>query len=323
VVGVGVAGKSHLFDLVSDDRFAVVTVCASRRDTAEHAAHTFGVTHAHDDPDALLVGGRLDGIVLATPPAVTPVLLRRALDAGLAVLVEKPGAGSAADLRAVVQGAPAAQRVAVAYNRRYQRHVHEARRLVAAGALGPPNEVGCRWRAPFRERYSGGDTFRPRVPWGHGVVLDTACHVLDTLLFLGLGPLTVSAARLVRGATDADVEAHFDLIGRDGVRITTHIDEGPHEDWVLALRGPLGTMTITRSQLVTTRDGHTERVEQDDLARPVDDLLRLGTGRPPRGATATEATSCLSVVDAVRRVAVRRPWSRPRAKALGRLNGAC
>lgn len=331
LAGVGIAGTSHLFDLVSDNRFDVVAVCSARQERAEQAAQTFAVPHAYDSLDALLERHRLDGIVLATPPAVTPRLLRSSIAAGLGVLVDKPAAATSEELRALLVDELARNwtgptpRVAVAYNRRYQSHVRGARRLLAANTLGSLVDVECRWCAPFMQRYSSGDTFRRHMPYGHGVLLDTGCHVLDTLMFLGLGPLSVTAARLVAGVADADVEAHVDLIGAGGVAIAMHIDEGSDDVWRLTIRGSRGWMTLTRLGLVWSDGERTDRIAQDDLARPVDDLHRMLSGQPQHGATLAEAARCLAVIDAARGAAraARRAWIRPRAKALGRLNGSC
>jgi predicted dehydrogenase len=317
--------------LVTDDRFEVVAVCSANAARAEQAAQTFDVPRFYSDLGALVSGELPDAIVLATPPDVTPRLLRIAVAAELPVLVEKPGAATAAELRNAIDSpgthVDRPPRVSVAYNRRYQRHVYEGRRIVSAGELGPLRDLKCQWRAPFLDRYTLGDTYRRRLTRGHGVLLDTGCHVVDTLLFLGLGPLSVTAARLVTAgglSVGADVEAHLGLAGVGGVPCTIDIEDGPEEDWSLTVRGEQGSMLLTRTFLETVVDGCTQRMQHDDLARPIEDLVRLSTGDSPYGASVSAAARCLTVLEAARTASSPgKPWLRPRAKALGRLNGSC
>lgn len=328
VAGVGVAGSSHVFDLVSDERFEVVGVCAANPAHAKAVGDEFGVPALASTAQLLALPG-LEGVVLATPPQVTPLLLREASSRGLIALVEKPGAVTAAALRAVT-GA----RAAVAYNRRYQGHVGRAGTELAAGTVGAPRSVVCRWRAPFRERYTTAASHRPSVQFGEGVLLDTACHIVDTLRFLGFAQLSVVSAELV--AVDAarqgpDVEARLGLLDAGDTVVRVDIGEGPVEEWELTVSGPNGTLTLDREQLVVAVRGApavtvtAPMAAQPDDGRPVEDLLRLGVGHVPLGACLEEAACCLDVLDAARALAggTRRHWLRPRAKALGRLNGSC
>jgi predicted dehydrogenase len=328
VIGVGVAGSSHLFDLASSDKFDLVAVCSRRHERAVEAAALYGAPLAYDNPHAMLAEADLDGVVIATPPDATPAILRMTLAAGLPALVDKPGAPSAALLDAVKRDArEATARTAVAYNRRYQSHIQHARELLAREALGAVAEVHCTWTGPFRHRYTGGDTYRRQARWGQGVVLDTASHIIDTLAHLGFAPLEVRHARLTPGRSGADIEADIDLYRQpDGIPISIEItDNNEGENWTINVRGSDGHAHLTRTELAVRHGRGQVNAVASDLRRPVDDLLDLASGRGAYGATLDEAITVLRVIDQVRTLAGGhgRPWLRPRAKALGRLNGAC
>ncbi|MBI1758782.1 MAG: Gfo/Idh/MocA family oxidoreductase [Actinobacteria bacterium] len=327
VVGVGVAGSSHLLDLAASDRFTIGAVCARRRHHAARAADLFGVPGIYDDATEMLADADLDAVVIATPPDLTPTLARIALTAGLPTLLDKPAGTTALSLdESRIGVGSGADLAVVAYNRRYQRHVHHARELLTDGRLGAVAGVDCVWTAPFARRYASPATYRHQVGCGHGVVLDTASHVLDTLTFLGIHPLVAHRARLTRGATGADIAARIELRWPPHERpVLIHINDHPLETtWQITLRGSNGYLVLTDAQLVGSCSGRTVMVVADDLRRPVDDLVDLADGRPGYGTPLPEAITVLAVIDQIRTLSTtRHPWSRPRAKALGRLNGAC
>lgn len=327
VIGAGIAGTSHLFDLVSSDDFDVVAVCTSHGESARAAAATFGIPAACSDVDELLAVHAPDAVVIAVPPHQTPGILSRCLTAGAWVLADKPAAPTGAALRAVIDHVgPLAQRARVAYNRRYQEHVACAREVIAAGVLGPLTSVDCQWAGPFTFRYTSGATHRSTAGPGNAVLLDTACHVLDTLAVLGLAPLAVDAAELTVLPSGAEVAAEIRLVGPGRqIPVTVSIrDHGKNDEWRITVRGQCGYLELDRRELRGEHRGVPVRQAASD-SRPVDDLLLLAAENPTHGASLEEAARVLETIDQVRVAAGlgKRAWVRPRAKALGRLNGAC
>jgi predicted dehydrogenase len=327
VIGAGIAGTSHLLDLVSSSEFDVVAVGASRMETAQEAASTFGITAAYASVPGLLAAHAPEAVVIAVPPHASPGILRTCLEHGALVVIDKPAAADGSALRTVIGHAgPAAGRAVVAYNRRYQGHVARARDLIRAGALGSLTAVECRWTGPFTRRYTSGATYRRAVAPGHAVLLDTVCHVIDTVVILGVRALVVDEARLTALPSGAEVAAEIRLAAGDP-RIPVAIsvqDHGEDDQWRITIRGDRGILELDRHKLTGVCEGC--RVDEAASSeRPVDDLLRLADGNSPLGATLDEAAQVLDIIDRIRAVAVqaRRPWIRPRAKALGRLNGAC
>lgn len=75
--------------LLADD--AVATAVASRaQDSADRFAARFGIPHAYDDYRRLIDSGEVDVIYIGTPHPQHYAIARTALQAGIAVLCEKP-----------------------------------------------------------------------------------------------------------------------------------------------------------------------------------------------------------------------------------------
>lgn len=111
LLGYGLAGKVFHAPLIAASRglalAAVVTRDRERR-AALRAAHPDAV--ALDTPDQLWGrAGELDLVVVATPNRSHAPLARAALRAGLAVVIDKPMAISAAEARALIDEANAAR----------------------------------------------------------------------------------------------------------------------------------------------------------------------------------------------------------------------
>ncbi|NIK62428.1 Gfo/Idh/MocA family oxidoreductase [Kribbella shirazensis] len=96
---------THDLGLLADD--AVATAVASRsQQSADRFAATFGIPHAYDDYRRLIDSGEVDVIYIGTPHPQHYAVARAALQAGIAVLCEKPvtlTAKQARDLIAVAR----------------------------------------------------------------------------------------------------------------------------------------------------------------------------------------------------------------------------
>jgi predicted dehydrogenase len=337
LIGCGIAGRSHLLDVVTNPRFDVRALATRRHRRAREVAAEFAVPAFYTDVAAMLATQALDAVVVATPPAVTPAVLRMVLDHSPLVLVDKPAGASAPDLRPLLEDARG--RVVVGYNRRYQTHVQHCRDLLTHAGPGVVRRVRCTWHAPFADRYRSAATYRYTAGFGHGVLLDTASHILDTLAFLGLGTGTVEAARAqAGGASGADIDAALRLTLPGGAPVLVSIrndDTDPTDRWHIDITGTAGRLELTRDALTGCWDHHRLALGAADIRRPVDDLLALADRGAVSGATLAEATDVLDTLDTARQHLTnghdlmnghetgRRRWQRPRAKALGRLNGAC
>lgn len=207
LVGYGLAGACFHAPFIATTpglRLAtVVTKDPSRRQQA-----------ARDHPDARILetvdelwarSSDLDAVVVASPNRTHVPLAHAAADAGLAVVVDKPLAASAAEARALI--AHARERgtlLTVFQNRRWDGDFLTLRRLLREGALGDPFR--------FESRF---ERWRPQVNpgWRHlaspedagGLLFDFGSHLIDQALLL-FGPVVHVHAELDRRHAQANVD---------------------------------------------------------------------------------------------------------------------
>ena len=123
----------------------------------------------------------LDGVVIATPSALHAEQSIRALERGAAVFCQKPLGRTAAEARAVVDAARAADRLlGVDLSYRFTEGMRRIREIVRAGELGRVYAVDL----VFHNAYG------PDKPWfydpalaGGGCVMDLGVHLVDLALW--------------------------------------------------------------------------------------------------------------------------------------------
>jgi myo-inositol 2-dehydrogenase/D-chiro-inositol 1-dehydrogenase len=137
LVGLGeIAVRGHLPAIAGDPRVTLVAV--AEPDAERRAAVTPDGVRAAADAAAVLADPEVDAVVLATPPAVTPGLVREALAAGKWVLAEKPIALSLAAAAAVRDCPGSSKRLQIGLTYRHHPGVERLRELIRDGSLGRP-----------------------------------------------------------------------------------------------------------------------------------------------------------------------------------------
>lgn len=333
IIGVGIAGQSHLLDAITASGINVVAVCASQQASAAQVASDFGIAAAYSDVSQMLREQQPEAVVVATPPSLLALHTAACLEAHADVLVEKPLAASQRDLNRIsTLLSSSGRRLVVAYTRRYRRAWYTASRWLSTGRIGSVNQILCHWQGPYRWRYAPtASTYRAnpakRVA---GILLDSGSHILDALLYLTgqLGTI-ISAALEIDELTQADVAARIVLQQSSGVRVSIIIEDGYEEEQrLVTIQGQSGTITLDEQGATLTTAEDTIYIPDGYRARPVDDLLSLRHNHPIHGTSFEEAcaivTSLLRIYERARHPLLRSPrWFRPRAKVLARLSGAC
>ncbi len=233
LIGYGVAGEHFHAPLVATtaglELAAVVTADLQRQQRVQASYPGTVVAGGTDDlwslPDLALC-------VVATPNATHVALAEQALARGLAVVVDKPLAVSAAAAAGLVRTArESGGRLTVFQNRRWDDDFLTARALIDGGRLGQVWRLESRferWRPElkpgWRESGSPGD--------GGGVLADLGSHLVDQALLL-FGPVESVYAELDarRPGAAVDDDAFVALTHRSGVR--SHL-------WVSATAAHLG-----------------------------------------------------------------------------------
>ena len=220
IIGFGLAGRVfHAPFLATNPAFTITAIATSDPGRAAQAAA------AHPDAaimstDALLQrAGDLDLVVLASPPHVHREQAVAALEAGAAVVIDKPFVPTVADAEAIIAAAEAAQRpLTVFQNRRWDGDFRTVRTLVESGALGTVHRFEStfeRFGAPRQGTWQG--QISPEQ--GGGILFDLGSHLIDQALTL-FGPATLEAAELraVRDGLGSEDDAFVSLRHDSGVR---------------------------------------------------------------------------------------------------------
>jgi UDP-N-acetylglucosamine 3-dehydrogenase len=192
VVGLGVMGSHHLRVLQSLHEATVVAVVDP--DSARHQRLGTSIEALTTLSDAL-DGHDLDFACIAAPSDRLVELSRTALEAGLAVLVEKPIAPTEEEAEALVQFAEDRGRLlSVGYVERFNPAVLALKRKLRENALGRVYQLHARRLSPYPDR-------RGLL----GVALDLATHDLDVMRRVtGEEVVRVFAESAQRGSDDKE-----------------------------------------------------------------------------------------------------------------------
>jgi len=223
LAGFGLAGSVFHAPLIgSDPAFSLDVVSTSDpgRKAAASASHPAAIV---DSPNGILeLAGKLDLIVLATPPDTHFPLAKAALEAGLDVVVDKPFTVRSAEGAELVRLAGRLGRVLTVFqNRRWDGDFLTVRGLLERGTLGTPTRFESRferWSPQITKVWKAAAT----ADDGGGVLFDLGTHLVDQALQL-FGPAAVVHAELAarRRGERADDDTFLALRHESGV--TSHL----------------------------------------------------------------------------------------------------
>lgn len=219
LVGYGFVGKTFHGPLIAATPGLLLHTVVSSDPAKVHADHP-GVKVVAD-LDAALADAEIDLVVIATPDPLHAPQAHAALDAGKAVVVDKPFAATLGQARALVDHAQRAGKLlSVFHNRRWDSDFLTLRALIADGALG---EV-VQYESHF-------DRFRPvvRDRWrekpGAGGLLDLGPHLIDQALRL-FGPPQAVQADLAVQKDGGQAPDYFHLVLRyPRLRVLLHASQ--------------------------------------------------------------------------------------------------
>jgi scyllo-inositol 2-dehydrogenase (NADP+) len=185
---------------------AIVTGNPERRAQAEQEYPQAVVLGSADELWAR--AGEFDLVVVATPNVSHVPFTLAAFDAGLAVVVDKPLAPSAADARRLVAAARQRGKLLTVYhNRRWDGDFLTLRGLIEAGELGRVLRFESRYER-WRPEVAAGWRNDPDPAEGGGILIDLGSHVVDQALQLFGPPRHVyGEVRRIRAGAQTDDDA--------------------------------------------------------------------------------------------------------------------
>ena len=177
IVGCGLIGRKRATALGAAVRLRYA--CDLDAERAASLAQLAPGCQAIGDYHAALADPAVDAVIVATLNAALAPIALDAVRAGKYVLVEKPGALNAAQLRAVQAAAPqTGARVRLGYNHRFHPALRQARELVDAGVLGPLMFLRARYGHGGRKGYDREWRADPKLSGG-GELIDQGVHLID------------------------------------------------------------------------------------------------------------------------------------------------
>jgi scyllo-inositol 2-dehydrogenase (NADP+) len=262
LVGYGLAGSVfHAPLIAATPGLRLATIVTADPERSERAAREHPDAAVAASADAIWNrAAEHDLVVVATANAVHVELAERALDAGLAVVVDKPLAATAAEARALVERADAAgMMLTVFHNRRWDSDQLTLRRLLAEGRLGDVYRYESRFERWRPEAKPG--AWREETPpeLGGGVLLDIGTHLVDQALTL-FGPVV---------AVHGEVDARRGGVADDDAFIALEHESGVHSHlWasvVAAAPGPrLRVLGSEGAYLSPVLDGQEDALRRGD-----------------------------------------------------------
>jgi predicted dehydrogenase len=211
LIGFGLAGSAfHAPLIAAAPGLRLASIVTANPERAERARRVFPEARVLPDADALF--GAVDDhdlVVVASPNRFHVAHGLAALEGGLHVVIDKPVAASAADVRRLATAATERGLVAAPFhNRRWDGDALTVRRLLGEGRLGQLLRFESRFERWRPEVDSERWRERPALEDAGGLLFDLGSHLIDQALWLLGRPSRVYAevARRRPGArVDDDV----------------------------------------------------------------------------------------------------------------------
>jgi predicted dehydrogenase len=207
VVGLGFGARVHVpgFRLLESLGARVDAVCARGRP----AEPTPRGVRVHRDWRELVTDPELDLVSIATPPREHAAISLAALEAGSAVLCEKPLGLDAAEALEVAEASADGPPALVNFSYRGLPAFRRARELLHDAALGEVEGFRVDWHMRARDESDWAWTWKDSCAEGGGALASYGVHALDYVEWL-LGPAS-SIAATVRSPDASRTDRHGTL----------------------------------------------------------------------------------------------------------------
>ena len=277
LIGGGRMGRTHVRALEGSDQVTVVAV-AEPFEAAAAQLREQGLA-VYPTVEEMFASSELDGVLIAVPTPQHIEITRKALEAGLPVLCEKPfGLVPEAARELGKLAADQGLALQIAYWRRFVPQLMSLRNDLADGKYGAVHMLVCsQWdEAPppmaFRQ-HSG------------GIYIDMGVHEIDQTLWL-LGQ-DFAAMKAQAFPTTEDPEAENDV---DSAQALVMLSGGTS---TLVSLGRFGSKGHTRFDVVSPETGEDPQLHA--LRLQAEAFARQARGAAPEGTTAGEAARVLEL----------------------------
>jgi len=294
---------------------ALAVMAVASRDQARATAYAqkHAIARAHGSYEALLADPEIEAIYNPLPNSLHAEWSIRALEAGKAVLCEKPMASNAAEAQRMADAARANGRPLVeAFHYRY--HPLAARLLeIVRTEIGPVRRMEV--TLTMADGFVKPDDIRWRRDLAGGATMDLGAYCINMLRFIAGGEPEVVEASAIAGPPDVDKTMRARLAFAGGVEaaLTCSLAHDALGSWLL-IEGENGKLEANNPFLPqrgyavtrTLNGGEPERIRVEKLPtysyQAAEFAAVVRDGAPIR-TTAEEGVANMRVIDAVYRAA--------------------
>lgn len=179
IIGCGLIGRKRAEALRKIPGAVLRTTCDLDPARAANLATLAPGCSSATDFNSVLADPKIDAVIVATLNASLAPITLAAVRAGKHVLVEKPGALFARELREIqTAAAKTGARVRIGYNHRFHPALRKTRALLDSGVLGPLMFLRARYGHGGRKGYDREWRADPKLSGG-GELIDQGVHLID------------------------------------------------------------------------------------------------------------------------------------------------
>ncbi|MGF1455151.1 MAG: Gfo/Idh/MocA family protein [Alphaproteobacteria bacterium] len=293
---------------------SIVAVAARSLDRARHFAGTHGIALALDDYDALVRHPAIDLVYNALPPVRHADLSIAALQAGKAVLCEKPFAMNAGEAETMVAAARRSGGILIeAFHYRYHPVFRAVHGWVRTGRIGTVRRINAVFTVPIADT-PGELRHDPRL--GGGALMDLGCYPVHWIrTILGAEPV-VRRAEATMGKPGLDLAMAADLDGPDGARARVTCSMAPDTpiEARLDIDGTAGSIRVqnplaphlgyrVETDFGTGPESHTIDDQHTTYDHQLDAVLEVLAGRTAPLTGGSDALATMALIDGIYRAA--------------------
>lgn len=268
IAGVGMIANDYI-GLIAEGKVpdvALTALCSRSREKMEEVISRYGLNvKTYRDYGAMITSGEIDAVLICTPHGTHPAMTKKALLAGIHVLVEKPVGIYADEVQECLDVLASNPELVcgVMYNRRASKAFRHIKQVVAAGELG--ELVRCTWLITNLYRTNA---YYGTSPWrgswqteGGGILMTQASHQLDLMQWIcGMPGEVLARCSTIDRPIGVENEAELFLTYPGGAH--GHFIASAHEcpgTNLLEICGTKGRITIREDSQVDIL-----RLEQDE-----------------------------------------------------------
>ena len=185
IIGAGFARTTQLPGFRACAGARVTAIASGRRESAERVAREFDIPFVGADWREIVTRADVDLVSIVTPPATHLEIALAALDAGKAVLCEKPMAMNAAESQRMSERAQAVGALAlIDHELRFLDGRQKMRDMIRAGEIGQVRHAALSFRADSRATTERGWDWWSNAQMGGGALGAIGSHAIDAFRWL-------------------------------------------------------------------------------------------------------------------------------------------